>query len=238
MSQFTSRDWQSDAPVSRGLERISDLGELADVLSARRARLEAAVDARAPFCAVYATYAACFARANHAGAFGEGSGWLARLEIDAATQYLRALDAWDRRNLFAISSVWRCVFAATKYGTVTRAEGMRFSLIAHLSYDLPLAVARADDSSVQSAGAERAFTCASELLAANAAAMRELLEVIPPELRSLRRSAVPLLSAEWLALMRGRAWEDGQSLLAAAADRRAAEFARIERASLAAMRTG
>ena len=29
-----------------------------------------------------------------------GHGWIARLEIEAATQYVRALDAWDRRNLF------------------------------------------------------------------------------------------------------------------------------------------
>jgi hypothetical protein len=232
MTGSTSGRWPSDTSVCGSPERISDLAELADVLTARHARLYSAGDARAPFCRVYAAYSACLARAAEAGAFDAGAGWIARLEIEAATQYLGALDAWDRRNLFGIAAVWRAAFAATKYGAVTAASALRLAFFAHLGYDLPLALARAGFDGVAEDAAERAFICASELLAAHAGAMAELLERDAPG-----RAARPF-TAQSLATLRLGAWTDGRELGAAAEDQRAAIFSHIELAALRAMREG
>jgi hypothetical protein len=233
MTGFTSGRWPSDTSVCGSPERISDLAELADVLTARHARLQAASDARAAFCRVYAAYSACLARAADAGAFGAGAGWIARLEIEAATQYVRALDAWDRRNLFGTAAAWRAAFAATKYGAVTSSSALRLAFFAHLGYDLPLAVARAGFDGLPQDDAERAFTCASELLAAHAGAMAELLEG-----NGQKRVGRPF-TAESLATLRVRAWNEGRALAAAPDDdQRAAFFAQIERAVLRAMREG
>jgi hypothetical protein len=232
MTGFTSGRLPSDASVCGSPERIGDLAELADVLTARHARLQSAGDARAAFCRVYAAYVACLARAADAGAFGAGGDWIARLEIEAATQYVRALDAWDRRNLFGMAAVWRATFAASKYGAVTPSSALRLAFFAHLGYDLPLALARAGLDGLSEDDAERAFTCASELLAAHAGAMAELVT------HDGRDRACRPFTAEALATLRVRAWNDGRELAAADDDARGTLFAGIERAALRAVREG
>ncbi len=232
MTGSTSERWPSDTSVCGSPERISDLAELADVLSARHARLQAAGDGRAAFCGVYAAYSACLARAASAGAFDAGTGWIARLEIEAGTQYVLALDAWDRRNLFGTPGAWRAAFAATKYGSASKSTAIRLAFFAHLAYDLPLALARAGFGGVREDDAERAFTCASELLAAHAGAMAEQLER-----GSEGRASRPFTGGE-LATMRLGAWTDGRALASAPEDQREVLFARLERAALLAIREG
>ena len=136
------------------LERIANSRELADVLSARHTRLEAVVDPRAPFCAVYATYAGCLARADRAGAFrrrlGHGS---------------RGSRLTPRRNTFARSmpgigatcSRFRpcgaAVFAATENTAPLRAAEGDPVLARRPSLVRPAARHRAADDN--RAGAER-----------------------------------------------------------------------------------
>lgn len=231
---------QSDATVSRisaRRRRIRDLAELVDVLTARVARLDAAADHRAAFCRAYAMHAACLRRASAADAFGSAAAWVERLEIEAATRYLRALDAWDRGDMFATPAPWRAAFAMSHHGDTSPADSVRLGVYALACYELPLAIARIGLDDGERAAAEAAFARVSALLAANVGAIGEALARYLPQSAALGRGSAGsrAVAAEWLGLLRHRAWLDGFALLDAwDADARAAVFARIEREALRA----
>ena len=231
---------KSDATVSgrsAWRDRIRDVAELVDVLTARVARLDAAGDHRAPFCRAYAMHASCLRRAAAAGAFGTAAAWVERLEIEAATRYLRALDAWDRGDMFATPAPWRAAFAMSRYGDTSPADCVRLGVYALICYELPRAIARIGLDEGERAAAEAAFARVSALLAANVGAMGEALAMYVPRSAVLGRGSAgsPAVAAEWLGLFRHRAWLDGFALLDAVdADARATASARIEREALRA----
>ena len=173
-------------PTRRSVE--ATLTEALDLITARYSLLNAADDRRATYCRVYARYVAALRREIAADAFGSAAGWLADLELDSARRYLHAIDAWSCHNMWSVPAPWRGAFALTADAS---GDAIATALRAHLSYELPLAIARAGIVR----GASVAFKHAGRLFGAAA----------PPHARDI-------------GVLHAAAWRDG-SALAVASDR-------------------
>jgi hypothetical protein len=184
------------APASPAADAA--LTEALDLLTGRYSLLDAAGDRRAAYCRIYARYIAALRREVAAGAFGATASWLAGLELDTARRYLRAIDEWGCHNMWSVPAPWRAAFtlAADASG-----DGIATSLRAHLSYELPLAVARA--GTVRGAGG--AFKRAGRIFAA----------------------AAPL-HAHDVAVLHAAAWREGTALAAAGDDERETVYRRLQ----------
>ena len=132
---------------ARWFAHADDLGALAALVRSRSAALDAARDHRAPFAHAYSAYLALATDAVECGRLGAATSWMTKLLLEHAHAWLRALDGYDRREVALVPGAWRGVFARQRNG-LTASEGVRISLAAHLLYDLPLALARTDVSSL------------------------------------------------------------------------------------------
>ena len=124
------------AAPARWFTHAADIAELVTVFERRVDALMAARDARAAFCGAYGRYLAGVREAIASGAVGEGAGWVERLELEHAHQYLRAMDAWDRGDACLTPAPWRLVFSIDRHQTPSVAEALRMGALVHLAYDL------------------------------------------------------------------------------------------------------
>ena len=202
-----SRITAAAMPTSRSAEVT--LTEVLDLLSARYSLLDAAGDRRAAYCRIYARYTAGLRREIAAGGFGATASWLAGLELDTARRYVRAIDEWGCHNMWSIPAPWRAAFTLAADGS---GDGVSASLRAHLSYELPLAIARA--GTVR--GADRAFKRAGRIFGA---------------------AAAPLYMHDVIAL-HAAAWREGAALAAAGDDEREAVYRRLQMDTMQAIVQG
>jgi hypothetical protein len=193
-------------PTPRSPE--ATLTEALDLLTARYSLLDAAGDRRAAYCRIYARYVAALRREIAAGAFGATVSWLADLELDTARRYLRAIDGWGCRDMWSVPAPWRAAFTLTADAS---GDGIATALRAHLSYELPLAIARAGVAR----GAEGAFKRAGRIFAA----------------------AAPLYAHE-SAVLHAAAWREGAALAAAGDDQREAVYRRLQMDTMQAIVQG
>jgi len=194
------------APASPAADAA--LTEALDLLTGRYSLLDAAGDRRAAYCRIYARYIAALRREVAAGTFGAAAPWLAGIELDAARRFLAAVDQWGCRNMWSVPAPWRAAFTLTADAS---GDGIATSLRAHLSYELPLAIARA--GTVR--GAAAAFKRAGRIFAA----------------------AAPL-HAHDIAVLHAAAWREGAALAAAGDDQREAVYRRLQMDTMQAIVQG
>jgi len=151
-----------------------------------------------------------------------------RLEIEHVHAYLRADDAWGRGQAALTPAPWRAVFA---YGRRDSGSAPLFAAatIAHLSYDLPLALARTGSG----AQVNRAFEQLMQIYVEDGG-VGGALNVQ----RMLRRHAEEhgYVTAEWQRQLRGQAWDDAIDLMDDDEHVRTVSFTRIELAAVCEVR--
>ncbi len=198
---------------------IAGFAELLDVLTARLHRLDAAHDRRAAFCGAYIRYVAGVRALASAGGLGDAADWTERLEVDFARQYLRALDGWDRRDFSGTPAPWRAVFAQSRHAGLAPHDDLRLHIDAHFAYDLPIALARTGLNPAHRRQREAAYRAVTRIAA-----------------DCLFAGTAAPMAADWLDVLRRRAWADAVALYDAEdADQRASVFAAIERDTMLAV---
>jgi hypothetical protein len=202
---------------------IAGFAELLDVLTARLHRLDAAHDRRSTFCRAYTQYVAAVRALASSGRLAAAAGWTERLEVDFACQYLRALDGWDRRDFSGTPAPWRAAFAQSRYGDLSPLDDLRLSVYAHVSYDLPISLARVGLSPKHRTAREAAYRALTPI-AAHCLLGGEAASNAGP------------MAGEWIAVLRRRAWADAVALYDAEDDEhRTALFTRIERDAMTSL---
>jgi len=188
----------------------ANLEALSAMLHGRADAMMAARDARAVFCGAYARYIDGVRRDIERGVFGEGAGWIERLELEHAHQYLRALDAWDLGDNCITPSPWRLVFAILRHQPPTAADALRMCLTVHLQYDLPLVLARTPVEAERPACVGAAYRTATKLSSRSARALAAWTSSFEPRWFARRLLRV---SGREIRSMREQAWADGAALL-------------------------
>ncbi len=179
-----------------------------EALRERLRVLECAHDRRAAFCRAYAAHIPLVRRAL--GDAGANAAWMERIAVALVRRYLAALSGWDRGDMSTTPEAWRAAFALARHPGVREDRALAASLAAHLSFDLPLVIARCGAAA-----------------AVNRAACDALAGVAWPGApsRVVRDAA-------------GRAWDDAAALTDAPGDAaRTREFTRIEAGVLRMMRS-
>ncbi|MEX2225938.1 MAG: DUF5995 family protein [Dehalococcoidia bacterium] len=180
--------------------RLTNLSEMVDALDDRASALHCGRDRRKGFAECYARHAELVEALRRAGVFGSAAGWIERLMLEQASQYFRALDAWDGADFSLTPAPWRAVYARARYEDIPDDELSRLSAVVHTAYDLPLALARCPFEESDATEAHAAFERLPALVISETA----------PRGSALPWRRRPLTSDISL---RARAWEDGMRLL-------------------------
>ncbi len=205
------------------LPRPGGFAALLDEFTTRRDRLDAGGDRRAAFCRAYALHLEGMRGLIDDAQPGGATDWVERVEIGAARQYVRALDAWDRGELHAVSAPWRAAFAHARVGDASVCEALRAGLQAHLSYDVPLAIARTGVDEHERAAIEAAFAQVTRLLAEDIDSISDAVLVAYAATPAFASDAI---TCDRIVAVRRRAWSDGLALEATTGtDARAQIFA-------------
>ncbi len=222
---------------ARWFKHALSAGQLVDLLEARLRTLECAKDARAVFCSVRLAQFRHIHGLMETDAFGAGGAWIERLEIEHVHQYLRAADSWDRSDLALTAAPWRLIFAREHQGGTSAGESLRVGAIAHLAYDLPLALARIGSTSLPGGEVERSYAQLTQIYAATTEeAVRGALTryARPSRLRFGQNQSA--ITGAWQRELRAQAWDDAADLIDADDDGLHVTFTRIELAAMCEIR--
>lgn len=140
---------------ARWFAHADGMVDLQRIVASRARALECAHDARAPFARAYGRYITDHSAEIEAGRFGDTTVWVARLAVEHANGWFRAMDSYDRGEFALVPGTWRGVFARQRHG-LDAATSLRISLAAHLLYDLPMALGRVDPGALGAAAIARA----------------------------------------------------------------------------------
>lgn len=219
---------------SRWFKHALSAGQLVGLLEARLRALECARDARAVFCYARLAQLDHVHRLLESGAFGDAGAWVERLEIEHVHQYLSAADSWDGGDLALTPAPWRLIFARERQRHTGVGESLRTGAIAHLTYDLPVALARIGAS----AGAiERAYGQLTGIYAATTDEASRAAVVRYGRSSRFRfgRLDKPITEA-WQRELRDQAWDDAAALIDADESARRIALTRIELAAMCEIR--
>lgn len=120
-------------------EQAAKVDALIDRMKARLAQLETAGDNRRVFLEVYLAMTTKMARSLRGGNFLDPS-WACRLTDNFADLYFAADDAFEAGT--GCPAVWERTFTIAREGRATTVEHALLGINAHITYDLPMAVAR------------------------------------------------------------------------------------------------
>jgi hypothetical protein len=226
---------------SRWFKHALSVAQLVGLLEVRLRALECARDARAVFCFARLLQLRQTCGLLESDAFGADEAWVERLEIEHVHQYLRAADSWDRADLPLTAAPWRLIFARERQGDTEIGESLRIGTIAHLAYDLPLALARIGAASAAPSATERAYGRLTEIYAMTTAdAMREVMARYDRKRAGNRQSRArlgePTITDAWQRELREQAWDDAAALIESGEDGRHIAFTRIELATMCEIR--
>ncbi|MGH9723158.1 MAG: DUF5995 family protein [Bryobacteraceae bacterium] len=127
--------------VAAALDPATRVDLIADRIREAVIRFDAARDERAVFAFVYLLITRNLAGALRAGESGfDDPSWVARLTEAFAGRFFIGMDAIDRGDARAGTPPWADVHEAIRGGQSYVLEDLVFSMMAHISYDLPLAV--------------------------------------------------------------------------------------------------
>ena len=114
---------------------------LISMLDTRVRALECAHDRRATYCRYYRDTVAA-TNLHAASQDTPAASWVPRIELEIARAYLHAMEMWNRGEFALVPGPWRAVFADNRRTARTDDAAIRISSLAHIAYDLPLAIAR------------------------------------------------------------------------------------------------
>lgn len=178
-----------------------------EALRERLRVLECARDGRAAFARAYAAHIPPVRRAVGAG--GPDAASIERLALALVRRYLASLAGWDRGGMSSTPAVWRAAFAIARCDGIAHERVLAASVVAHLSFDAPLAFARLGVGTGDRAACD-----------------------------ALLRIEWPGVPSRVVHEAGGRAWADAEALAEAPDDTaRSREFTRIEAGVLRVMRS-
>ena len=207
------------------------IGDLADMLDTRARALECARDGRAPFARLRSAQLARIAGLLESGGFGAAGAWIERLELEHVHQYLRASDSWDRGDASLTAMPWRAIFAHERARDGAAPAALQTATIAHVAYDLPLALARIGTRTTDSIDTAEAYARLTSVYAMTTA---EALHAVVAHSRS--RRAAPTITGAWQHELRAQAWDDAVALIEGDERAREVAFTRIELAAMCEIR--
>ncbi len=181
--------------------------------------LAAKCDHRAPFALMYLRVTEAVGREERSGSLRADRVYLSRLDAVFARLYFDASDAWAAGRREAVPAAWQIAFEAAKRRRVSGIGGLLLGMNAHISRDLPFAVASIGLGPRNETTRARAFAKINEVLArVQAAILREASTRFDPSIAGFRlpvlkvdAATVGLLIGTW----RDGALEDGRRLLRA-----------------------
>jgi len=193
--------------------------------------LAADCDHGAPFALMYLRVTEAVGREERTGSLRADRPYLAHLDAVFAQLYFDASDAWAAGNPEALPAAWQIAFEASKRRRVSGIGNLLLGMNAHISRDLPFAVAAIGlgDGTARA----RAFAEINEVLAdVQGSILREASVRFDPSIAGFRLPVLKVNAAN-VALLIGRwrngALEDGRRLLRAkTAAERAAVTRKIE----------
>lgn len=188
-------------------------------MTARYEPLAAACDHRAPFALMYLRVTEAVGRAERSGPLRADREYLSHLDAVFARLYFDASDAWDAGRREAVPAAWQIAFEAARRRRVSGVGDLLLGMNAHISRDLPFAVASIGLGPANEAERARAFAKINGILAGvQAAILREASALFDPSIAGFR---LPLLDVDaatvgaLIARWRDAALEDGRRLLEA-----------------------
>ena len=181
--------------------------------------LAAGCDHRAPFALMYLRVTEAVGRAERSGSLRADRTYLSHLDAVFGQLYFDASDAWAAGQREAVPAAWQIAFEAANRRRVSGIGDLLLGLNAHISRDLPFAVASIGLGGRNGAARARAFAEINEVLAdVQSAILREASTRFDP---SIAGFSLPLLKvdAATVGLLIGRwrdaALRDGRRLLRA-----------------------
>jgi hypothetical protein len=208
---------------------------LAEMLDTRARALDCGRDGRAPFARLRAAQMGRIAGLLESGGFGSAGAWIERLELEQTHHYLRASDSWDRGEPSLTTMPWRAIFAHERARDGDAEAALQAGTIAHLAYDLPLALARVGKTTTDGVDTAAAYarlsgiyvmTCDETVRAAMAGDRRA----------GHRGIAGAPITGAWHEELRSQAWDDAMSLIEGDEHAREVAFKRIELAAMCEIR--
>lgn len=216
---------------ARWFRHALSIGDLASILETRVRALECAKDAGAAFCRTRLGQLRHIEGLLDAGSFNPATPWVERVETEHVHQYLRAAESWDRGDLALTPAPWRAVFAHVRQRNASPADAACAAAIAHLTYDLPLALARVGLTTFSGADTRAAYGRLTDEYAATAAEATPRVRALPLHARTARH-----VTGAWHRELRAQAWDDALLLNDADEHTRDIAFTRIELAALCEIR--
>jgi hypothetical protein len=246
----TSKAWRSMAPTLTGPLQPRSANAcnrgapacVAAVVAEMQVRLDTlstACDHKAAFALMYLRVTQAVEHATGTTATSGDRAYLAHLDAVFAQLYFRAYDAWAAGDGNAVPDAWRVAFATAERGRVSGIGDLLLGMNAHISRDLPFAVAAVGLGSGSNAERRRrSFEGVNGILRDIAPRMlREESRRFDPTVAHFTlpvlktdEASLALLLSRW----RDAALRDGRRLLDAATPARRAAVARsIERNAVA-----
>jgi hypothetical protein len=234
--QASSVPWQPPAGCAEGTPGCVD-GVVAE-MERRLDGLAAACDHDAPFALMYLRVTQAVRRGERSpGAYADAA-YLARLDAGFARLYFDAFDAWHRGRRAHVPDAWQVAFELADRGRVTGVGDLLLGMNAHISRDLPFAVAGLGFQPGRRSAQQESFSQVNGVLERVARPMlRETARRFDPTIATF---ALPVLGASegnlgiLLGGWRATALRDAERLLdAPTAERRAAVARSIERTAAA-----
>jgi hypothetical protein len=130
---------------------------------------------------------------------------------------------------------WQAIFAHERGHRSDPASALRTGTIAHLAYDLPLALARTGVTTADHIDTAAAYNRLSEIYAATT---DEAVGAVGMHLRRpyLARHEAPAITDAWQRELRAQAWDDAAELMRDDEHEREVAFRRIELAAMCEIR--
>jgi len=195
--------------------------------------LAAGCDHRAPFALMYLRVTEAVGEAERNGSLRADRLYLSHLDAIFARLYFEASDAWASGRRDAVPAAWLIAFEAAKRRRVSGVGDLLLGMNAHISRDLPFAVASIGLGAGNGVARERAFAEINRVLAdVHDEILREAAGRFDPTIAGFRlpvlkldAATVGLVLGKW----RDTALQDGRRLLRARTpERRAAVERTIE----------
>lgn len=207
--------WTPPASCDRG--EVACIDAVVAEMTRRFEPLAADCDHGAPFALMYLRVTEAVGREERTGSLRADRPYLAHLDAVFAKLYFDATDAWAAGDDEAVPAAWQIAFEAAKRRRVSGIGDLLLGMNAHISHDLPFAVASIGLG--EGTARARAFAEINKVLAdVQGSILREASARFDPSIAGFR---LPLLkvNAANVALLIGRwrngALEDGRRLLRA-----------------------
>jgi hypothetical protein len=221
--------WQPPASCDPG--GVACVDAVVAEMTSRLQPLAAGCDHRAPFALMYLRVTEAVGREERSGSLRADRTYLSHLDAVFAQLYFDASDAWQAGRRETVPAAWQIAFEAAKRRRVSGIGDLLLGMNAHISRDLPFAVASIGLDDRAGPARARAFAKINEVLAkVQGAILREVSSRFDPSIAGFR---LPLLEvdAENVGALMGR-WRD-----AALQDARRLLRARTEAERVAVERT-